>query len=103
MIDMSYDISEQKDFSLPQPQPKYPYGLKICLSENELKKLNLEGIPQVGKKFKAEILVEVVQVSAEGGEGDMKEHRVELQIKEMELKKEKSEDEMTASKVIYGD
>lgn len=103
MIDMSYEINEQKDFSLPMEAPKYPQGLRICLTDKELKKLNIEGIPQVGEKHKAEIVIEVVEVEAMDGEGSEKKHKVEFQIKEMELKKDKKEDDMTASTIIYGD
>jgi hypothetical protein len=105
MIDMSYEEKELKDFSVPQNNtPKYPHGLKISLGKEELKKLNLSGTPEVGKKYKMEATVEVVEVSAENEGGDQKSYRVELQIKEMEFKKEETkESESDSTQIIYGD
>jgi len=109
MIDMSYEEVELKDFSVPQMNtPKYPHGLRISLGKEEIKKLNLEGIPEIGKKYKVEIEVEVIEVSLDthDNNGDEKSHRVELQIKEMEFKKDKTEemiDRADSAQIIYGE
>ena len=106
MIDMSYEEIELKDFSTPSiNKPKYPHGLKLSLGKEELKKLNLEGTPAIGQKFNMEIVVEVVEVSSELEGSDEKSLRVELQVKEMEVKKDDTEEvikQSDSSQIIYG-
>ena len=107
MIDMSYEEKEVKDFSVPKMDtPKFPYGLKISLGKEELKKLNLTGTPTVGTEMKMNATVEVVEVSIDEESGDEKSYRVQLQIKEMEFKKDKTEDVIKQSddaQIIYGE
>ena len=93
---MSEDL--RKDFAVPDSKgPKYPYGLRITLGPEELKKLEQKGL-QVGDIKELKIKAKVVEVRADEGEGDVSENRVELQIVEMECEKEEKSD----STVLYG-
>lgn len=105
---MSYEEKEMKDFSIPKPSiSKFPHGMKISLGKEEMKKLNLEGKPEIGKKFNAEIMVEVIEISkVDDDESGSDDYRVELQIKEMELKKDKTDDVIKKSdsaQILYGE
>jgi len=88
---------EKKDFSLPSPAPKYPHGLRITLSPEEVEKLGMK-IPEVGSEIKFEAIAKVVEVSTDEMKGDEDKKRVSLQIMEMECDKEKKSD----SEVMYG-
>lgn len=102
MADMGMTGEEQKDFCSPQPvKPqgtKYPYGLRITLTPMELKKLNLQEMPEVDMLFKLAGKVKVVEVST----NDEGEHSLSLQIVDMDLGNEKEEKHLDASKVLYG-
>ena len=105
MPDMRLSEQEKKDFSTPSPPqaPKYPMGLRIYLTNEELSKLGLKGTPKVedSVKFKAE--AEVVEVSVEDETGDVPSLRVALQIQEMYLEEEKKEETSSTSQVLYGE
>ena len=78
--------------------PKYPYGLKITLGSEELKKIGLKDF-KVGDKFEFEIVAEVVGVTKEPSEGDENNMSVELQITDM-YQDAKEED---ATSTMYGE
>lgn len=105
MIDMKLSTEEKKDFCSPRPideAPKYPYGLRITLGPEELKKLGLQELPEVDTIKKLIADVKVVEVASD----EKGEHRVSLQIIEMSLnKKEKEGDEpkeLSSEKLLYG-
>ena len=106
MIDMKYEEIELKDFSTPSMNvPKYPHGLRISLGKEELKKINFNGVPTIGQILNMEIVVEVVEISSENEGGDENSHRVEFQIKEMEIEKDDTEEVIKNSddsQIIYG-
>lgn len=65
---------------------QYPYGLRIHLDSETLKRLGIsEGnLPQVGAKFAISGLAEVLEVGKDDGQTE-KGYRVELQIQQIEL------------------
>lgn len=77
--------------ALVQGAEQYPYGLRITLSSEVLKKLQLSEIPEVGEMMGLHAVVEVVGVNYDGVAAGSKQLRVELQITDMCLK-EKGED-----------
>lgn len=98
MHNMEYEASELKDFTTPSsPKKEYPYGLKLSLTKKELDKLGFLSAPGVGEKFMVLAMAEVVEVG-KNSEDDL---HVCMQIKEMEVKKEKKEDK--PEKVLYGE
>lgn len=70
---------------------EYPYGLRITLSSDALRKLQLSEVPDVGQMMGLHAVVEVVGVNYDGNVPGNKQLRVELQITDMCLK-EKGED-----------
>jgi len=94
-------VQERKDFSVPNladKKPKYPYGLRIRLSSEELNKLGLKDIA-VDQVINFEASAMIISITQEESEGDEKGKSVELQITDMYLEKE---DENTVS-MIYGE
>jgi hypothetical protein len=69
--------------------PDYPYGLCIRLEGDELDRLGMKQLPQVGTEIPITIKVKVTRVSqsaADNGEGEYDEMRcVELQITDMAI------------------
>lgn len=101
MIDMKVTESEKKDNAEVSAleSSSYPYGLRIYLSPDDVKKLGLKD-PQVGQKLVLEANCEILSVNAEIVKGDEKELSVSLQLKEMSFESEEKE---KAEDVIYGD
>lgn len=100
MIDMRYEQEELKDFSTPSAEvPKYPYGLKLCLGKNEIEKLGIKN-PQINQKMEISAIVEVVEISSENEGGDESSMEIELQVKEMEIKKD---EDKSSTSVMYGE
>lgn len=65
-------------------QPEYPYGLRINLDEESLKKLGTTELPEVGQGMSLKAQVEVASVSQY--DNDKGKHReMSLQITDMEL------------------
>jgi hypothetical protein len=85
--------------SIVADSPKYPYGLRLELNPESVKKLELKN-PQVGQKMMMLAVIEVVGVANEGNWGDATETRVSLQITDMDIKPHK--EEKAAEEVIYG-
>lgn len=90
LADMELDDDESLDAIMPihmPERPKYPFGLKICLCEGELKKLGLD-LPGVGDVIDLRAFAEVTSVS-DGAGG----RRVELQIQKIAVENEMTENE----------
>jgi hypothetical protein len=94
LVDMEMDDESQLDAPMPiamSEKPRYPYGLRICFSEEELKKLDLE-IPEIGDMIDMRCFATVTSVSMNDGEYG-KTCRVELQIEKISAEAESSEKE----------
>jgi len=76
------------DAGLMSSGPEYPYGLRITLAHEILKKMDLTKLPEVGSRMGLHAIVEVVGVNADRAMNGGKETRVELQITDMCLKTE---------------
>lgn len=91
LVDMELEDEDKLDACMPIPcdQPDYPYGLRICLTEKELKKLGLP-IPEVGDYLDMRAYACVTSVSCDKREsGDT--CRVELQIEKIACENEDDE------------
>ena len=101
-IDMSLTDEEKRSLATPsigKDIPKFPSGLRIHLTAEEMNKLPLMKNPEVDQEFMMIAKVKVVQVSLDGDE----KPSMSLQIVEMDLKKDKEESESNDSvQVIYG-
>ena len=94
----SMELSDEEKLDSIMPiampnKPDYPYGLRICLTEKEMAKLDLdETDPQVGGIFHGHFMARVTSVSlTDGAEG--KCCRVEAQIEELAIESEDMENE----------
>lgn len=67
--------------------PRYPYGLCLYLDNATLKKLGIEGLPEVGSVLNVAAKATVVSVGMNQQQDGDKEKRVELQITDMALGK----------------
>lgn len=92
MVSMAYTKAEQKkrDKGMAVPQsfgdgPKYPYGLKLCLDEAILDKLDLDSLPKVGTRMVLSALVEVCSTSQRQESDGDKVRNLDLQIVKMGL------------------
>lgn len=85
------DLPANMDEAIIQGGPEYPYGLRICLSPEVIKKLDLAKLPEVGQMMGLHAVVEVVGVNIENAYNGGRDKKVELQITDMVLK-DKSED-----------
>lgn len=98
MVDMAQDAEEAKE-EMAQPiaasNPVYPYGLCISLTEDEIEKLGMEGLPNVGDLMHIMGTAKVTSVSQnerEMGDGSKKQCcRVELQITHLTAEDEDDE------------
>jgi hypothetical protein len=94
LIDMEMDDEDSLDAPQPFPmadRPRYPYGLRICLCDSELAKLNLDADCNVGDMIDLRCFAVVTSVSKNETAGGS-QSRVELQITRMAV-----EDELTES------
>lgn len=93
---MRMNAQDKKDlYSMPSivdDKPEYPHGLEIMLSKESMEKLGLDGSQlKVGDEFMMISKVKVKSVREVNEKGDVAEYASELQICEMELKKEEKE------------
>lgn len=105
MIDMKNTV-KTKDSSLvsPMEQDEYPYGLRIRLDNDSLKKLGLTELPAIDSEHKLVALVSVVGLTMNESAGEDEAYRsVELQIKQLALmpKGEEGEAKRDPAKAMY--
>lgn len=96
MRSMEMDDDEKLDTVMPIPmtdKPEFPYGLRICLTEKEFAKLDLDpSAAEVGGIFHLHGLARVTCVTEnDGPEG--KTCRVEAQIEDLSIESEDEENE----------
>ena len=94
MISMELDDEDILDAIMPFPmpdKPKYPYGLRICLTEKELEKLDLEADCNVGDIIDLRAFARVTSVSSNEMENGKCCCRVELTLEELAVENEMSE------------
>jgi hypothetical protein len=96
MIDMANtpeksDDEVKEDASLPDvSQPRYPYGLCLCLTDKELGKLGLDASVEVGATIHLFAMAKVTAVSSNETDSG-KNSRVELQITSLGVENEDDE------------
>lgn len=93
MVSMELDDEDVLDMACPIPisnKSSFPYGLRICLTHTELKKLNLDSDCDLGDLIDIRAMARVTNVSknkTDRGE----ECRIELQIEDLALEDENKE------------
>ena len=88
LVDMEMDDERQFEHPMPiaMPRQRYPYGLRISLGEDELKKLGLDADCDEGDYLDIRAFATVMSVHKEAGNT-----RVELQIEKMSVECEDDE------------
>lgn len=82
-----------------QKSPAYPYGLRITLDKDSLKKMNINKMPEVGSFIDLCAKAKVVSLSEDEQFGDKS---VTLQIVEMDFESpEQEKKEINHSEVLY--
>lgn len=79
MVDMSIDMEKREEEAEEQSEPVYPYGLCICLTHEELEKLELTDDCQVGDLLHMLCMARVTSVSKSENAT-----RIEMQIIDIE-------------------
>jgi hypothetical protein len=99
LIDMKNTV-KTKDSSLVSPveQAEYPYGLRISLNNDSLKKLGITELPAIDSEHKLIALVCVVGLTMNESAGEGEPYRsVDLQIEQLALMPAKEEDDESGS------
>lgn len=94
---MAHTKAEMKERMEPKVReddgPEYPYGLRIHLDHESMKKAGMEELPEIGKEIYLRAKAHVSSASSDKRK-DGEERRVELQITHMGFEtKEKAEKE----------
>lgn len=106
MISMRLTDQDKKDQAaketLVSERARYPYGLRINLDPESVKRLGMEDMPEVGKKMVMLAKVEVVNISKENERDDQEEYSMGLQITDLAFEKgeEKGDD---VAQAFYGE
>lgn len=86
MVDMkSKPEVEESPGMVEGDEPRYPYGLCLHLGKDELEKLGMAQLPDVGAKMSIMAMGYVKSTSAYETQGDGKSMSVEIQITDLEL------------------
>ncbi len=95
LVDLELDDDDKLDMVMPMPmdRPDYPCGLRICLTENELEKLNLDDDCDVGDVIDLRAFAVVTSISKNDGAGGQS-CRIELQIQKLAVENEMTEEDM---------
>ena len=99
MTDMAKSEEDvAKDSSpLMMSENKYPYGLRISLSQDDLEKLGVDHADfEIGDVFPLDILAKVVSKSANETEGGEENCCVSLQITHISAEEEETDEEEEA-------
>ena len=91
----------------PSPGPDYPWGLQINLGKEELAKLGIDDLPEVGDEFHIYAVCKVTSVNQSVSEGGDDSKGVGLQITAMGAMHEDDAEEQgdafsKAAKKLYG-
>ena len=104
LVDMAYTKAELKEEAKegcvsPSGQPSpYPWGLSLSLERNELNKLGVKDLPQVGAEVHFIAVAKVMSVNQSARQGEDEESRVGLQITMMQIVQSESADEEKGEK-----
>jgi len=116
MVDMALDDEEVSEVAMPIPDdpPKYPPGLRICLTQDELQKLQLdptEAMQGIGGLVHLHALARITSASIDqrndiDKDGDETRVRIELQIENLAIESEDEENaemdaQMPRKKLAY--
>lgn len=90
--------AEDRYKAMPSSGEDYPYGLCLTLGKDELEKLGVDELPNVGDEISLDVVVKVTRVSASASETD-DQKSVELQVTKMAVE---MPDDDTPAERLYG-
>ena len=104
MINMkSKPEMEEMPGAMEEDAPEYPYGLCLHLGTDDLAKLNITTLPEIGSIMMLHANVYVKSTSSYGTQGGGKDTKVDLQITDMEiLPAEGKSDNTSMAAMLYG-
>lgn len=88
MVNLKSEPKQRDNSTMVAPtyeEPAYPWGLRISLNDESLKKLGVAELPAVGETLQVTCMVEVVGVSQHQEKDGDACRSVELQITDMDL------------------
>lgn len=97
--------AEKRMEAMPSAGPDYPWGLCINLGKDELDKLGIKELPEVGDEYHVYAVCGVTRVSQSASAGGEDSKGIELQITEMGVMHEDEGEEGDFSKAagkLYG-
>ena len=100
MPNMKINREKNEDSPVDVKENEYPYGLKLNLDNDSIKKLDLKALPEVGTVMTLTATVEVVDRSESEYTGDKVHKNLGLQITDMELGSTKEKKDMEEE--LYG-
>ena len=88
MVSMKRSSSDKRkdqgdQASIESIAPDYPYGLCIHLDGDEIKKLGMKKLPEVGVEMPITAIVKVTRVSQSAVDGHDEESSIDLQITDL--------------------
>lgn len=95
MCSMKSDMKKMADKEVKEHTPEYPYGLKLNLDHESIKKLGMEKMPEMGKYMMLHAKVEVTDIHESEGHKSLG-----LQITDMSLKDDM--EKRSTEEVMYG-
>lgn len=84
MVNMKVSREKEEEIQSESPEQEYPFGLRLWMNDDTLKKLGIKDLPEVGKEFGVEARAKVAEVSEVASESN-EEKRMELQITDLNL------------------
>ena len=90
LVSMAREEGGEYATTAPMAISPYPYGLRLCLTHDELEKLGYDGLPPAGTKVRIEATAVVTRAASEDpdADGDIDYLCVEMQITELGIEEE---------------
>lgn len=95
------ESTEMMSVEANQDAPAYPWGLRLELNDESMKKLGLQKLPKVGDKMKLEAIVSVDRVSQVDTKEGGKREDMSLQITDMELSSDVDDEKEPTENKLY--
>lgn len=95
------EATEMMPKAVEAEAPAYPWGLRLELNDESMKKLGLDKLPKVGDKMKLEAVVVVDRVSQVDTKEGGKREDMSLQITDMELSADLSDEKEPTENKLY--
>lgn len=106
LVDMKLSKAEAKEDTKPTAvakMPEYPWGTQITLDERALKKLKIDGLPEVGTLCGIDAVGKITGASVTDTEDGGQNRTVTIQIQKIEIEDAGEEESEEAAEDAKGD